>query len=58
MHIFDIFKRKSYIMCERCGLSWSWSAFRNMDTIKRKMFIEGNGCPICYNENWCDGHYI
>ena len=44
--------------CIRCNLTWSKEAFDKMKEIDKKRFLSKNGCPLCYNESWYNGHYL
>jgi uncharacterized protein with PIN domain len=52
-------KRSSrYYKCSRCNLIWSKEAFFRLGLKEQKRFLSGDGCPICYHENWKNGHYL
>ena len=53
-----MFNNKKYFECKRCGLSWSKSSFYRLSNSKQKIFLSGNGCPLCYNESWKDGYFL
>ena len=51
-------KDKGYIKCERCGLYWTFESFCRMSKEDQKRLKDGDGCLLCYKENWKDGKEI